>query len=469
MAFAGLPARAGLLLALGTVLLCAGYLSGRSAASPRGFLADGRAGAPPPPHLPSPSDFNAARLTDATLARLKAASAAAAGRPISSLLTADGLLAHQSGTAELHASVAAALGELSASFDPSQHGKLLNALVLIAAADERVHDTLQAILPVAADRLSPKAKVEDTAVPETAKRPKTLQLSVTVAQKPFGMHIQRGTTRVEEVFPGFPAQAAGVRKGCELLEVAGQKVSSGSWLEVFQKSTVPFAVKLACGGTPPDGGSLSHDEHRYRVMVTKKPYGMNVQVNKVPRVIEVLPGFPAEAAGVRRGFVLTEVNDVAVDAETWFEEYQSAQLPFTLTFDTKVPVQPDNPYFNNEQEQRTPEEGGPTEGLHGANNTEDEPFPGEGYSDFRCTIEALPFGMHVSAPPHSLPRVVAVVHGTTAERAGVLTGDVLVEVAGRRVTWSTWFASMQQAVTPYGLLFRRPNVTTTMTASIPER
>merc|ERR1719195_1888058 len=72
---------------------------------------------------------------------------------------------------------------------------------------------------------------------------------------------------------------------------------------------------------------------------------MNIQVNKVPRVVEVLPGFPAEAAGIRRGHVLVRVNDKPVDASNWFEEYQASQLPFTLTLDTAVPLHPDNPFF----------------------------------------------------------------------------------------------------------------------------
>merc|ERR1740116_777199 len=75
---------------------------------------------------------------------------------------------------------------------------------------------------------------------------------------------------------------------------------------------------------------------------------MNIQVNTVPRVTEVLPGYPAEAAGIRRGFVLIEVADRPVSSDTWFKEYQSQKLPFALTFDTQVPLQPGNPYFSDE-------------------------------------------------------------------------------------------------------------------------
>jgi len=299
--------------------------------------------------------------------------------------------------------------------------------------------------------------------------------------------------------------------------VAGQKVASGTWLDSFQKSPLPFELKLTCGG---DAGShghgpLAHEDSRLlRVMVAKKPYGMNIQVNKVPRVVEVLPGFPAEAAGIRRGYVLVRVNEKVVDASNWFEEYQAAQIPFTMTLDTAVPLHADNPFFKvpksddkgakhqqnhpgsgkqhadveskSEPEGETEisgepvEEGEPVEdnldealaALNALENAtgadenledsfpeqpEEEPVPTVGYSDFRCSVEALPFGMKVTALPGSRPRVTGVIPAGPADRAGVRSGDVLIEVAGRPVTSGTWFAAMQQSVTPYGLLFRRPD------------
>merc|ERR1719517_325914 len=85
-------------------------------------------------------------------------------------------------------------------------------------------------------------------------------------------------------------------------------------------------------------GPLDQGPHRFRVMVSKKPFGMNIQSNVVPRIVEILPGYPAEAAGLRKGFVLREVNEKPVSAETWFEAFQNAEAPFSLTFDTKVPL-----------------------------------------------------------------------------------------------------------------------------------
>jgi len=81
---------------------------------------------------------------------------------------------------------------------------------------------------------------------------------------------------------------------------------------------------------------------------------MNVQVNVVPRVVEVLPGYPAEAAGIRRGFVLTEINDEPVDAKNWFEQFQDEEMPFTLTFDTKMALHAGNKFFKKKNKPHKP-------------------------------------------------------------------------------------------------------------------
>lgn len=454
------PAQVTILVMASAVLLAAGYMCGRRAAAgvrilPGSGLHGDVAGSPT--SNSTQPEFNPTNLTDAVLERLRAARASVAARPLPSL-AAGGLEAQQLSAKELHASTVTALAVLEGSFAPREHAKLLRALGLLAAANEGIHAAWHALLPVAADRLSLQTKVSGELPLNRTKSPSTWMLSVTVSQKPFGMHIRRGTAVVTEVFPGFPAQQVGVRKGCELKEVAGQKVSSGTWLERFQKSAVPFLMKLSCSrsGTSAaaatlDQGLLSEDEHRYRVMVTKKPYGMNVQVNTLPRVVEVLPGYPAEAAGVRRGFVLTAVNDVPVDAENWFEEYQSASLPFTLTFDTKVPVQPENPYFKEKEND-------------GASDSVQAQVPGAGFLDFLCNVETMPFGMQVKAVPGEMPQVVGVLPDTPAFSAGVHVGDILIEVAGRPVTSENWFAAMQQAITPFGLHFRRPTNNTTLSS-----
>jgi len=79
----------------------------------------------------------------------------------------------------------------------------------------------------------------------------------------------------------------------------------------------------------------------------------------------------------------------------------------------------------------------------------------EAYEDFRCEVTALPFGMSLRAPVGGAPAVEVLVPGRPAEALGVHFGDILVEVAGRPVDGSSWFAALQQAVPPYGLRFRR--------------
>merc|ERR1740129_1886822 len=269
-------------------------------------------------------------------------------------------------------------------------------------------------------------------------------------------------------------------------------------------------------------------------MVAKQPFGMNVQVHVLPRVTEVLPGYPAEAAGVRRGFVLTEVNDKKVGAQDWFEAYQRARLPFTLTFDTEVPLHKGNDYFvrkedpglvakaakavaarekakknatkakktargakkkkkskedsdeddededdeddeADDEDEEEDDEDDDEELLDLEDEDEEEEEAGKppaaprvdaalnltellgaSHEDFRYSVEKLPLGMQVHAPPHAWPRVIKLLAGSPAEKAGVRVGDVLLEVAGRRVNSTTWFAAIQQSVLPYGLLFRRP-------------
>jgi predicted metalloprotease with PDZ domain len=262
------------------------------------------------------------------------------------------------------------------------------------------------------------------------------------------MHVRLGSAIVDGVFPGFPAMKLGIHKGCQILTIEGKEVSQGTWLEAFQKAALPFNLGLNC--PPPSkeaGGVGSGDEHNYRTLVKKRPFGMNVQVNVLPRVIEVLPGSPAEAAGVKRGFVLTAVNEKAVNASNWFDVWQNAPTPCTLTFDTNVPLHKDNPFFS-----ESPSAGAPTQ----APEVADEKDVGVGFSDVRIKVNKLPFGMHVLSIPGGRPKVTHAVPGLPAAAQGVREGDILVEVAGLPVDASTWFAAFQQAVPPFGLRLRRP-------------
>ena len=60
------------------------------------------------------------------------------------------------------------------------------------------------------------------------------------------------------------------------------------------------------------------NHRRYRVLFTKKPLGLLIQTTRPARVLHVSPGYPGELSGVHEGFVLVEINDQPVDAETWY-------------------------------------------------------------------------------------------------------------------------------------------------------
>jgi S1-C subfamily serine protease len=286
------------------------------------------------------------------------------------------------------------------------------------------------------------------------------RLEIVVKEKPFGMNVRRGSSFVEEVFPGFPAEKLGVRPGCEVLQIAGENVKQGTWMDAFMKTPLPFNMSFDCSPDSGRGhGPISVNKHRYRVMVVKKPFGMNVQVNVVPRVVEVLPGSPAEAAGVKRGFVLTHIHEQAVDSETWFDTWNRVALPCTLTFDTAVPVNDNNLFMNKTDGEWLDHLSALARPDLPDEWEEDGPVPG--FEDVRVTVKELPFGMYVDAPPGKLPIVKGVTPNHPANRSGVRAGDVLLKVAGHRVDSSTWFAAFQHAVPPFGLHFRRPHYTNT--------
>lgn len=468
--------------AIAGMMLCGGFLAGQlesaarisSVRVPGTFPAEGFAvpSAHESPALRGNSsaaaqesqDFRPDELPEAILERLRAAIAMQQVRPVASLVASDGLEAHSSDAAEMHSATSEALQGLQKAFAGSRHKKLLQALQLLDVTNARLHQVELAALQPAAAHLSFQADAASSSPKAAGKSRKTVE--VTVAKQPFGMTIMKGTVKVSDVFPGFPAQMVGVRKGCELKEIAGTPAAPGTWLDLFRQTPLPFKLSLECGGDGGgDGGGLGgaevQDPRRYRVMVSRKPYGMNIQVNTVPRVTEVLPGYPAEAAGIRRGFVLIEVGDQPVSSDNWFNAYQASTVPFTLTFDTQVPLQLGNPYFQRGAERPmsllnmssfniTGDIGGTPPPL-----VQEEPLPGEGYEDVRVTVNTKPFGMRLESPPGMRPRVGTVMASSAAAAAGVREMDVLIEVAGRPVGSSTWFAAMQQARPPFGLLFRR--------------
>merc|ERR1712032_387019 len=180
----------------------------------------------------------------------------------------------------------------------------------------------------------------------------------------------------------------------------------------------------------------------------KKPFGMNIQVFKLPRVVEVLPGYPAEKAGVKKGFVLVEVNGQPVDAQKFQAAIDECKPPCLLMFDTDVPVHEGNPFLAN------------TDPAHQEASLNDQRIPDvhntEHYKEVKFEVTALPFGAQIRAPWGGLPAVAALTPGFAAEKLGVQVGDILTEVAGREVNGTSWFAAFQMAAPPFGVRFKRP-------------
>lgn len=250
-----------------------------------------------------------------------------------------------------------------------------------------------------------------------------------------------------------PRRRAALQRSLQALSLANENM-----YKAIVELARPVATKLALevaggrGGARAAGlaSSAVEEDGHFRVMVSQWTFGMNIQVHRQVRVVEVLPGSTAEAAGVLRGFVLREVDGVPVDAHSWFEAYHAAKIPFALAFDTKVPIGEDDPYF---PEREASAAAAPPQAAAG----EEEHLPGERYENVPCTVKALPFGVHIEAPLGQRPRVAALARRSPAGRcAGLRLGAMLLEVAGRAVGSSTWFSAMEQAVLPYGLLFRLP-------------
>eukprot|EP00747_Dinoflagellata_sp_TGD_P168953 gnl/TRDRNA2_/TRDRNA2_196629_c0_seq1.p1 gnl/TRDRNA2_/TRDRNA2_196629_c0~~gnl/TRDRNA2_/TRDRNA2_196629_c0_seq1.p1 ORF type:complete len:538 (-),score=118.82 gnl/TRDRNA2_/TRDRNA2_196629_c0_seq1:65-1678(-) len=429
-----------------------------------GFLYGGLGNAPPaePTMVKKPffqpmdlSFFGNPFLRTSDLDSLSKLLVEASGWPPVNILTLDVLPQRQKGYQQLMNDTNKLMEGAMMSMADRKYAKLLPALELVKKATTIEHFYLKHLLPAAAGA-NPDQKKKFGPNGETI---------VTVKERPFGMRLKRGSLRVEQVFPGFPAHNLGITAGCVVLEVAKTEAEAGTWMQLFQSSKLPFELKLSCKAEDKvhdtnegRSGPMSTDPEHFVAMVTKKPWGMNIQANVVPRVVEVLPGFPAEAAGVRKGFVLTEVAGQPVTAENWFNAFQETPLPFAVTFNTTVPLHAGNPFFS----ANATGTGEDDEKGAGASQAATTPMPTpppldpNEYTDWQCDVTKLPFGMQVRAARGDYPRVIAVLPFTPSAKAGVKVGDILIEVAGRPVDYISWFAAFQQAVPPFGLKFKRP-------------
>jgi hypothetical protein len=91
----------------------------------------------------------------------------------------------------------------------------------------------------------PKMKVAEEA-PAPPERLVSGIVVVVVGEKPFGLRIAQGTTRIVEVDSASPADRVGVSAGCELVEINGTPCDVSSWRQLFDASAPPFPVILDC-------------------------------------------------------------------------------------------------------------------------------------------------------------------------------------------------------------------------------
>eukprot|EP00930_Biecheleria_cincta_P039638 TRINITY_DN27231_c0_g2_i1.p1 TRINITY_DN27231_c0_g2~~TRINITY_DN27231_c0_g2_i1.p1 ORF type:complete len:399 (+),score=54.91 TRINITY_DN27231_c0_g2_i1:48-1244(+) len=77
------------------------------------------------------------------------------------------------------------------------------------------------------------------------------------------------------------------------------------------------------------------------------------------------------------------------------------------------------------------------------------------YQDIHCHLDSLPFGIDVVGRRGELARITHVRPGSTAERAGICVGDVLVDVDGCPVTGRNLHELRAHFPAPSSLLIRR--------------
>ena len=110
-------------------------------------------------------------------------------------------------------------------------------------------------------------------------------------------------------------------------------------LNVDASPLPPTATAPHCAmpSRPCPGGvaeTLDANAGQYLVKVVKRPFGMRVQHHGPPRVVDVQPRSAAAETGVRCGWVVTAIDNLAVDSSTWLDAFTNALVPFIVKFDT---------------------------------------------------------------------------------------------------------------------------------------
>lgn len=122
-----------------------------------------------------------------------------------------------------------------------------------------------------------------------------------------------GDVMITEVLPGSPADAAGVHEGMLLTQVDGHAINSAHDFFVYMNLTRPSNVTL----------SLRDNRVQEEVAVQT---GQGFDFKGV-NVHDIVPGSPAEAAGVRKGTILVRIDDTPISNLTDFMEFMNTTVP----------------------------------------------------------------------------------------------------------------------------------------------
>merc|ERR1711862_906428 len=173
--------------------------------------------------------------------------------------------------------------------------------------------------------------------------------------------------------------------------------------------------------------TAKQDQRSVHVIAAERPFGMNVQAtaDQVPRVMEVLPGYPAEKAGVKKGFVLKSINGKVVNGSSWIKIWETCKLPCGLTFDPTEATTATTRATPKMVDDKTEKDALRNQMLSLRHSP--------AYRTVRIKVTKQPFGMHIATDEKNMPVVNSVIRGTAAHKAGVQEGDVLLEVAGVKV------------------------------------
>lgn len=213
-----------------------------------------------------PGDFRRGAVAEAALARLRAALAAEAERPLAKAAVGgpapflgggDRFRGHVLGAEELATAAAEVLAALAAAFDPERRPTLEKALQLLRLAGLRVHEAMLSAAPLASQRVAAQA-ARPAPQPSVERRIEELVASEAyedfrcdVKELPFGIEVGaepglaptpglEGFPVVRDVMPGSPADILGVRPGDALLQVGGAEASTDVWL----RAQAPVALRI---------------------------------------------------------------------------------------------------------------------------------------------------------------------------------------------------------------------------------